>query len=357
MMKNPLFAATMATLVLLAATPTQAEVTPGALYDFRANNNQGHPDSWTNLGTLGGSLGVQGTTPALTLDFPGYYEGINDFQTDDGSYDILTPDSGGVSVPDGFSYELYLRRTGDAFGNEHQISAAVEEQVGAGGAVKKIFFGLHEDDPTMVDWQIFSEGSSVPGGGAEIKQKDMFPLPIDEWVHFIVTFDDATDIAMVYVNGLALLPFRFTGIELNADPGNKVTLFKWRGTEGPDRSFNGDISQARLYDFVLSGEQVEANYLEVVPTLAGDFDVDNDVDGFDFLAWQRGFGSIYDSNDLADWEGNFGTVISPVVAAAATSAAVPEPTSLVLLVLGGLLAGDRDKKDRHNHALVVGLIF
>jgi len=55
----------------------------------------------------------------------------------------------------------------------------------------------------------------------------------------------------------------------------------------------------------------------------------------DFLTWQRGFGGTYDSNDLVDWEGNFGTVISPVVAA--TSTAVPESTSLVLLCMGGLL--------------------
>lgn len=88
---------------------------------------------------------------------------------------------------------------------------------------------------------------------------------------------------------------------------------------------------------------VQANdvTLEVVSSLAGDFDFDDDVDGFDFLTWQQGFGSHYDGNDLADWEGNFGTVISPVVAAVATSAAVPEPTSLVLLVLSSLLVPRR----------------
>jgi hypothetical protein len=38
----------------------------------------------------------------------------------------------------------------------------------------------------------------------------------------------------------------------------------------------------------------------------GDFDSDNDVDGFDFLAWQRGYGTSYDSNDLNDWETHYG---------------------------------------------------
>ena len=28
---------------------------------------------------------------------------------------------------------------------------------------------------------------------------------------------------------------------------------------------------------------------------------DCDVSGFDFLEWQRGYGTIYDANALADW--------------------------------------------------------
>ena len=43
-------------------------------------------------------------------------------------------------------------------------------------------------------------------------------------------------------------------------------------------------------------------YEGFVPTSTGDYDSDGDVDGFDFLTWQRGFGSVYDSSDLADWE-------------------------------------------------------
>ena len=31
----------------------------------------------------------------------------------------------------------------------------------------------------------------------------------------------------------------------------------------------------------------------------GDFDLDGDVDGADFLTWQQGFGNSYDAEDLA----------------------------------------------------------
>ena len=38
----------------------------------------------------------------------------------------------------------------------------------------------------------------------------------------------------------------------------------------------------------------------------GDFDLDGDVDGVDFLVWQQGFGTLYDDADLVDWETNYG---------------------------------------------------
>ncbi|MCH7750609.1 MAG: CotH kinase family protein [Planctomycetes bacterium] len=62
--------------------------------------------------------------------------------------------------------------------------------------------------------------------------------------------------------------------------------------------------------------------------LPGDFDLDGKVDGNDFLLWQRdpSVGS------LADWEANYGAV-APL---SASSAAVPEPTTMMLLGLGCL---------------------
>jgi len=72
--------------------------------------------------------------------------------------------------------------------------------------------------------------------------------------------------------------------------------------------------------------------------IPGDFDGDSDVDGFDFLAWQRGFGSTFDATDLSDWESNFGSP-GPLSAASGAVGAVPEPASAVMLGLAsaGLL--------------------
>jgi hypothetical protein len=57
----------------------------------------------------------------------------------------------------------------------------------------------------------------------------------------------------------------------------------------------------------------------------GDFDDDGDVDGRDFLVWQRNT-SV---GDLADWQANYGAG-----ALTANTTAVPEPMSGVLVMIG-----------------------
>lgn len=69
-----------------------------------------------------------------------------------------------------------------------------------------------------------------------------------------------------------------------------------------------------------------------VPSVTGDFDADLDVDGADFLAWQRGESSNpLSAEDLAAWEANFPTA-APLAAAAS---AVPEPSAVMLMLAGG----------------------
>ena len=71
----------------------------------------------------------------------------------------------------------------------------------------------------------------------------------------------------------------------------------------------------------------------IVPStvLAGDFDTDGDVDGSDFLKWQKGDVSSPPSmSDLAAWEANYGTVAPPSVAS------VPELSAVLLGVMASL---------------------
>ena len=76
----------------------------------------------------------------------------------------------------------------------------------------------------------------------------------------------------------------------------------------------------------------ELNDVMVVPT-NGDFDDDGDVDGADFLKWQRGeLPDPLSQSDLTAWEENYGT---PALLAA-SSTAVPEPASELLIIAAAL---------------------
>ena len=63
----------------------------------------------------------------------------------------------------------------------------------------------------------------------------------------------------------------------------------------------------------------------------GDFDGDGDVDGDDFLAWQRTDGT---SGGLSDWTSNYPTALA---AAAGASSAVPEPSTALLVAFAMVL--------------------
>jgi len=73
--------------------------------------------------------------------------------------------------------------------------------------------------------------------------------------------------------------------------------------------------------------------------LRGDFDLNGDVDGHDFLIWQHGGSPTQLSgSDLADWRMNFGRTASLM----ATTAVVPEPATMAICLTAlGLFATSR----------------
>jgi hypothetical protein len=98
--------------------------------------------------------------------------------------------------------------------------------------------------------------------------------------------------------------------------------------------------------FLLDLTKGTAAYSLIVGPPSADFDLDGDVDGRDFLAWQRGFGlenptfangdANYDGEindlDLAIWSESYGDG-SPLGA----SVAVPEPSAFAIVYLSAFL--------------------
>jgi hypothetical protein len=70
----------------------------------------------------------------------------------------------------------------------------------------------------------------------------------------------------------------------------------------------------------------------LAPPLTADVDADSDVDGNDLLVIQQGIGTLYDGDDVAAWQAQFGQVSG----AEASIAAVPEPSALALLAAGAV---------------------
>lgn len=93
-----------------------------------------------------------------------------------------------------------------------------------------------------------------------------------------------------------------------------------------------------MIDGVSTGGQQSAFFDDFVLTAAsaglpGDFNGDGEVDGRDFLVWQRGDSPApLSAGDLADWQDNYGS------GSLAAVGAVPEPTAAVSLIVGALIA-------------------
>jgi sulfatase modifying factor 1 len=68
------------------------------------------------------------------------------------------------------------------------------------------------------------------------------------------------------------------------------------------------------------------------PHITGDFDIDGDVDGADFLLWQRGESPVpLSQSDITKWESNYG-----FISTLSLTASVPEPGTLLLGALAAV---------------------
>jgi hypothetical protein len=178
-------------------------------------------------------------------------------------------------------------------------------------------------------------------------------------VHLVVTRDAATDVVVVYAEGVEIMTFiDDADIAVFSGPLEIMRFFQDDTTTGGAEAASGFVDRIRIYDRDLSAGEVaglvfdqrgagfdrvvDANgdslaridigAYEAQVNPSADFDNDGDVDGRDFLAWQRGFGTPnavradgnsdddadVDGSDLAAWQVSYG--VTPVPLSALTTA-------------------------------------
>ena len=130
------------------------------------------------------------------------------------------------------------------------------------------------------------------------------------------------------------------------DPPDPENHFEWSKQSTSGLIPVGTLTvQASVYsDDTASGAAYVdlAEFIINPESTLGDFDNDGDVDGADFLEWQRDM----NVGSLSDWEGNFGATPLGI----ATAAAVPEPGTCILVSMGLLLVtGTRKQKNEAAH--------
>lgn len=122
-----------------------------------------------------------------------------------------------------------------------------------------------------------------------------------------------------------------------------VILESFRGNRGGSWSSDG---AAFLHAAISNYGNPANNYLNVGFRVAtffpidGDYDLDRDVDGNDFLVWQRGSSpDPLSAGDLVAWQSNFGA------SSLAASVPIPEPRTVLLAAMAGVgLLGLRRKR-------------
>jgi hypothetical protein len=214
------------------------------------------------------------------------------------------------------------------------------------------------------DTGLYSNGTNLDFYGGAFAADVLSPgVP----VHLVVTRDAATDFVAVYANGIEVLSFIDTGdIAVFSGISNVVRFFQDDNTTGGFEAASGFVDRIRIYDSDLSanevaglvfdqrgagfnrvadgdgtpGARIDIGAYEAQVNPSADFDGDGDVDGRDFLAWQRGYGTPnavradgnsdddadVDGSDLAAWQSQYGaTGLNDLVAA--VTAASEEPSS------------------------------
>ncbi len=133
-----------------------------------------------------------------------------------------------------------------------------------------------------------------------------------QWRNVVVTLanDGSPDIseAKLYVDGVEETISASSANAVNTAAGGDVQI----GRSVLDFYNNGEIDEVAIFGFALTGTQIADLYNQGLADYNADFDSDGSTNGFDFLQWQRGFGTPAPNANLTDGDADGNTTVDAV---------------------------------------------
>ena len=258
-------------LVLCAwCRAASGQITTGAVVELLATDNPSGPDAWANLGSAGSQFDADtGNPPPPPIDPPAlgsdpdltaYYD-LNDASWGNG------PNTTPSFSMESFTVEAWVRRNETPVGIEnHLFGLRVGLENQRTTLVLQKNDGVGSADRIWVQWELFDAGTGKRlffGPGRTPPHHDVqLPLPLDEWFHLVLVYDDAASSASIYSNGMNVVSTGSLGQNFSAGPWVNNSLGLANHLESMSRSFHGHINTFRVYDVALSAGQVAAHFAE-----------------------------------------------------------------------------------------------
>jgi hypothetical protein len=198
---------------------------------------------------------------------------------------------------------------------KESLSLIAREGQQAPGVPDGVLFGLLVD-PTINSRGQVAFSARLSQSTGSVPNNGIWAQDINGDLKLIVCTGDAIEVAPGDVRVVEAV--NFSGTTVDQASGNE---------DGRNSLFNDSGQLLFSASFTDGSRGLFVSSLVAFEALAGDFDLDGDVDGRDFLTWQRN----QTIGNLADWQANYSANDQAIVAT------IPEPNGVLLLGLASLV--------------------